>query len=73
MISIGVQQILDGSQVIAILYMVLLQMVPTTIMFEGIPNLSRYFKMVANRIDKHKVNIFYTAPTALRALNERRC
>jgi acetyl-CoA synthetase len=36
-------------------------------MFEGIPtypNSSRFW----NIIDKHKVNIFYTAPTALRAL-----
>ena len=24
------------------------------------------------KFDKYKVNIFYTAPTALRALNERR-
>jgi acetyl-CoA synthetase len=39
----------------------------TTIMFEGIPNypdVSRWWKI----IDKYKVNIFYTAPTALRAL-----
>ena len=39
----------------------------TTLMFEGIPtypNASRFW----NVIDKHKVNIFYTAPTALRAL-----
>ena len=39
----------------------------TTLMFEGIPtypNSSRFW----NIIDKHKVNIFYTAPTALRAL-----
>jgi len=39
----------------------------TTLMFEGVPNypdFSRFWKI----IDKHKVNIFYTAPTALRAL-----
>lgn len=39
----------------------------TTLMFEGIPNYpdaSRCWQIV----DKHKVNIFYTAPTALRAL-----
>ncbi len=39
----------------------------TSIMFEGIPNYpdwSRFWDVV----DKHKVNIFYTAPTAIRAL-----
>ena len=39
----------------------------TTVMFEGVPNFpdfSRFWKVV----EKHKVNIFYTAPTALRAL-----
>ncbi|TIW19007.1 MAG: acetate--CoA ligase, partial [Mesorhizobium sp.] len=39
----------------------------TTLMFEGVPNYpsqSRFWDV----IDKHKVNIFYTAPTALRAL-----
>ena len=39
----------------------------TTIMFEGTPNYpdsSRWWQIV----DKHKVNIFYTAPTAIRAL-----
>ena len=39
----------------------------TTLMFEGIPtfpNVSRFW----NVIDKHQVNIFYTAPTAIRAL-----
>jgi len=39
----------------------------TTIMFEGIPtypDFSRWWQIV----DKYKVNIFYTAPTALRAL-----
>jgi acetyl-CoA synthetase len=39
----------------------------TTLMFEGVPNYpdsSRFWQVV----DKHKVNIFYTAPTAIRAL-----
>ncbi len=39
----------------------------TTLMFEGIPtypDASRFWQV----IDKHKVNIFYTAPTALRSL-----
>ncbi len=39
----------------------------TTLMFEGVPNypnFSRFWEV----IDKHKVNIFYTAPTAIRAL-----
>jgi acetyl-CoA synthetase len=39
----------------------------TTLMFEGVPNYpttSRFWEV----IDKHKVNIFYTAPTAIRAL-----
>ena len=39
----------------------------TTLMFEGIPtypDTSRFW----NVIDKHQVNIFYTAPTAIRAL-----
>ncbi len=38
-----------------------------TLMFEGVPNypsVSRFWEVV----DKHKVNIFYTAPTAIRAL-----
>jgi acetyl-CoA synthetase len=38
-----------------------------TLMFEGVPNYpsnSRFWEV----IDKHKVNIFYTAPTAVRAL-----
>ncbi len=42
----------------------------TTLMFEGVPNYpdpSRFFKI----IDKHKVNIFYTAPTAIRALMQK--
>jgi acetyl-CoA synthetase len=39
----------------------------TTLMFEGIPNyptFSRFWQV----IDKHQVTIFYTAPTAIRAL-----
>jgi acetyl-CoA synthetase len=38
-----------------------------TLMFEGVPNyptMSRFWEVV----DKHKVNIIYTAPTAIRAL-----
>src|SRR6202040_1479320 len=38
-----------------------------TLMFEGIPSypsVSRFWEVV----DKHRVNIFYTAPTAIRAL-----
>lgn len=41
----------------------------TTVMFEGVPhypNYSRFWEI----IDKHKVNIFYTAPTAIRALRK---
>jgi acetyl-CoA synthetase len=39
----------------------------TTLIFEGVPNypsMSRFWEVV----DKHKVNIIYTAPTAIRAL-----
>ncbi len=39
----------------------------TTLMFEGVPNypdFTRFWQI----IDKHQVNIFYTAPTAIRAL-----
>ncbi|WP_462401831.1 acetate--CoA ligase [Pseudomonas sp. Marseille-QA0332] len=39
----------------------------TSLMYEGVPNhpdCSRFWQVV----DKHQVNIFYTAPTALRAL-----
>jgi acetyl-CoA synthetase len=39
----------------------------TSLMFEGVPNYpdtSRFWRVV----DKHRVNIFYTAPTAIRAL-----
>ena len=38
-----------------------------SVMFEGVPNYpdaSRFWQVV----DKHQVNIFYTAPTAIRAL-----
>jgi acetyl-CoA synthetase len=44
-----------------------LAMGATTLMFEGVPNYpdcSRFWDMV----ERHKVNIFYTAPTAIRAL-----
>ena len=43
----------------------------TTLMFEGIPNYpdsSRFWQV----IDKHKVSIFYTAPTAIRCADARR-
>lgn len=39
----------------------------TTLMFEGVPtfpNAGRFWQV----IDKHKVNVFYTAPTAIRSL-----
>ncbi|MEW9571624.1 acetate--CoA ligase [Rhodanobacter sp. Si-c] len=39
----------------------------TTVMFDGVPNypdFSRFWQVV----DKHKVSLFYTAPTAIRAL-----
>lgn len=42
----------------------------TTLMFEGVPNYpdhSRFWQVV----DKHNVNIFYTAPTAIRALMQK--
>ncbi|MDE2385305.1 MAG: acetate--CoA ligase [Alphaproteobacteria bacterium] len=42
----------------------------TSIMFEGVPNypsFSRFWEVV----DKYQVNIFYTAPTALRALMQQ--
>ncbi|MBN1437724.1 MAG: acetate--CoA ligase [Sedimentisphaerales bacterium] len=38
-----------------------------TVMFEGVPNYPDYGRFW-EVVDKHKVNIFYTAPTALRAL-----
>ncbi|MGA1599083.1 MAG: acetate--CoA ligase [bacterium] len=39
----------------------------TTLMFEGIPNYPDYGRFW-DVVDKHKVNIFYTAPTAIRAI-----
>ena len=42
----------------------------TTLMFEGVPHYptaSRFWEV----IDKHQVNIFYTAPTAIRALMQQ--
>ena len=42
----------------------------TSLIFEGVPNyptISRFWEV----IDKHRVNIFYTAPTALRALMQQ--
>jgi len=44
-----------------------LAMAATTLVFEGVPtypDIDRFWRVV----DKHKVNIFYTAPTAIRAL-----
>jgi acetyl-CoA synthetase len=41
----------------------------TTVMFEGVPSypdMGRFWEVV----EKHKVNIFYTAPTAIRALEK---
>jgi acetyl-CoA synthetase len=41
----------------------------TTVMFEGIPswpNMGRFWQA----IERHKVNIFYTAPTAIRSLQQ---
>lgn len=41
----------------------------TTVMFEGVPSypdMGRFWEVVA----KHKVNIFYTAPTAIRSLEK---
>ncbi len=41
----------------------------TTVMFEGIPSyphMGRFWEVV----EKHKINIFYTAPTAIRALEK---
>ncbi|NNS08250.1 acetate--CoA ligase [Erwinia sp. JH02] len=39
----------------------------TTLMFEGVPNWPKPSRM-AEVVDKHKVTILYTAPTAVRAL-----
>ena len=37
-----------------------------TLMFEGVPNATRTPARFWEVVDKHKVNIFYTAPTAIR-------
>ena len=39
----------------------------TTLMFEGVPNYPN-FSRFWDVIDKHKVNLFYTSPTAIRSL-----
>jgi len=39
----------------------------TTLMYEGVPNYPDVSR-IAQIIDKHKVNILYTAPTAIRAM-----
>jgi len=39
----------------------------TTVLFEGVPHYPDYSRLW-QLVDKHKVNIFYTAPTAIRAL-----
>jgi acetyl-CoA synthetase len=39
----------------------------TTLMFEGVPTIPMP-RASGKSVDKHKVNIFYTAPTAIRAL-----
>jgi acetyl-CoA synthetase len=39
----------------------------TSVMFEGVPNYPDYGRFWAI-VDKHRINSFYTAPTALRAL-----
>lgn len=39
----------------------------TSVIFEGVPNYPNYSRFW-EVVDKHKVSIFYTAPTALRAL-----
>ena len=60
----GVLQILVGLQVIRML----LSLAPGKLkLFEGVPTFpdaGRFWQM----IDKHSVSIFYTAPTAIRAL-----
>ncbi len=49
----------------------------TTLMFEGVPTYPDTGRAAGEVVDKHKVNIFYTAPTAIRALmrarRRRRC
>jgi acetyl-CoA synthetase len=42
----------------------------TTVMFEGVPNYPDYSRFW-DICDKHQVNIFYTAPTAIRALMQQ--
>jgi acetyl-CoA synthetase len=42
----------------------------TTLMFEGVPNYPDYSRFW-DICDKHNVNIFYTAPTAIRALMQQ--
>lgn len=39
----------------------------TTLLFEGVPNFPTYARYW-DIVDKHEVNIFYTAPTAIRAM-----
>ena len=39
----------------------------TSVMFEGVPNFPDFGRFW-DVVDKHKINLFYTAPTALRAL-----
>jgi len=39
----------------------------TTVLFEGVPNYPKVNRL-AQVVDKHKINILYTAPTAIRAL-----
>ena len=66
-IFIGVLQILAGLPVILTSFMGPLISGATTMMFEGIPSYpdpGRFWKVC----EKHKVNQFYTAPTAIRAL-----
>ena len=71
--SIGVLRMWVGSLATLISFMVPLANGAKTLMFEGVPNYpssSRFWEV----IDKHSVNIFYTAPTAIRALmKEGRC
>ena len=63
----SVQQILAGSPDIPISSTALWQLVLTTLMFEGIPtwpDAGRFWDIV----DKYRVNMLYTAPTAIRSL-----
>ena len=43
----------------------------TTVMFEGVPNFPDYGRFW-EIVEKHKINQFYTAPTAIRALAKRK-